>query len=362
MVGCLALFLIAGAGPVHAQVLLAEDDSFHVPFGETLVVEAFGVLENDTLDDEAAGENGATVELVSDVSHGTLTLNLADGSFTYSPGLGFEGSDSFVYRAVFGTAFEEATVTLSACQGGPQIFTCWKEAAFLAKAAAFGYPSFQESFEDDAVWGAARYPVRIPTVSDRGIEWRANDFDSTHFDPPPALPPPPNELTTGPGPARTGDWGLFDPEHGFATGTPTLCDVDFPDDHCLYHDGWTLRREAGSGRFYGVGGFITASFGANVAIIVDGDLLNPIGGGKMASGGHQFFGVINAGPDGFTEVQFRETDGKVGQPLFIWSDDFTVLSQTLALVPTFGAPGVAGLVLLLALVGSRFAVLRFRGS
>jgi len=72
--------------------------------------------------------------------------------------------------------------------------------------------------------------------------------------------------------------------------------------------------------------------------------------------------VIHAGLNGFTEVQFRETDGKVGQALFIWSDDFTVLSQTLALVPTFGAPGVAGLVLLLALVGSRFAVLRFRAS
>ena len=24
-------------------------------------------------------------------------------------------------------------------------------------------------------------------------------------------------------------WGLFDPEHGYAWGTPTLCDVDVPD-------------------------------------------------------------------------------------------------------------------------------------
>jgi hypothetical protein len=363
LAGCFVLLVVGNAGPTYAQILLAEDDDYHVPFGQTLVVEAFGVLESDTLDDEAAGENGATVELVSGASHGTLALS-TDGSFTYSPGLGFEGSDSFVYRAVFGGVFDEATVTLSACAGGPQIFTCWKEAEFLAKAAALGYPSFRESFEDDSDWAVARYPNTIGTVSSRGFEWRANEFDSTHFDPPPVLPPLPNKITTGPGPARTGDWGIFDLEHGYATGTEFQCDVDGPDDHCLYHDGWTVRRESGAGPFYGVGGYITGTFGANVTIIVDGDLMNPIGGGKLASGGHQFFGVIDAGPNGFSDVQFRETDGKVGQALFIWADDFTLLAEPAApvLAPALGAPGVTGLVFLLALVGGRFSILRFRPS
>jgi hypothetical protein len=101
-------------------------------------------------------------------------------------------------------------------------------------------------------------------------------------------------------------------------------------------------------------------FGANIAIIVDGDLMNPIGGGKMASGGFQFFGVIDVGPVGFTEIQFRETDGKVGQALFIWADDFTLLAEPPAPVPALGAPGVAGLVLLLAIVGGRSSILRLR--
>ena len=74
----------------------------------------------------------------------------------------------------------------------------------------------------------------------------------------------------------------------------------------------------------------------------------------MAGGGHQFFGVIDAGPTGFTEVQFRETDGKVGQALFIWADDFTLLAEPTVEVPAFGLPGATGLVLLLALVGRRY--------
>jgi hypothetical protein len=265
LVGFWALLAVANAGPAYAQVLLAEDDSYEVPFGETLVIEAFGVLDNDTLDGEAAGENGATVELVTDVNHGTLALS-PDGSFSYMPGASFDGTDSFVYRAVFSPASDEATVTLTACAGGPQIFTCWKEAAFLAKAAALGHPSFREGFENDVVWGLARSPNTQPSVSSRGFKWRANDFDPTH------VPlPPPNEITTGSGAATTGQWGVFDPEHGYATGTSFQCDVDIPPAHCLFHDGFTISRGAGSSPLYGAGGFFDGTSGANVAIVLDGD-------------------------------------------------------------------------------------------
>ena len=353
LAGCLACLIVAAAGAAHAQILLAEDDSYAVPAGLTLVVEPFGVLENDTLDDEAAGENGATVELVADVSRGTLALS-SDGSFTYSPGASFDGADSFVYRAVFGTVSDEATVTLTACEGGPQVFTCWKESAFLAKAAALGHPSFAEGFEDDAVWGAVRSPNSALTVSSGGVEWRANDFDPTHTDPPQPSPPPPNEITTGPGAARSGLWGIFDREHGYATGSELACDVDDPDPHCLYHDGFTIRREFASNPLYGAGGFFSGTHGANVAIVLDGDWANPIGGGKLVGGGYHFFGVIDAGPAGFTEVQFRETDGKVGQALFIFADDFTLLAQPAALVPALGARGLWILAVLLGLAGRRY--------
>jgi hypothetical protein len=77
-VGCGLLLLVSGVAPASAQ-LIANDDSFGIPFGKTLVIEAFGVLDNDTLDGEAAGENGATADLVTDVSHGTLQFN-SDGS------------------------------------------------------------------------------------------------------------------------------------------------------------------------------------------------------------------------------------------------------------------------------------------
>jgi VCBS repeat-containing protein len=346
----LSLLVLAAAGPAHAQILLAEDDSFYVPLGEPLVIEASGILDNDTLDDESAGESGATAELVTDASHGTLALS-SDGSFTYLPAASFDGTDSFAYRAVFGAASDEATVTLTACGGGPQIFTCWKKAAFLAKAAALGLPLFTEGFEDDAVWGQARSPNNLPSVNSRGLVWRANDFDPTHYEPPLPPPPPPNEITTGSGPARTGQWGIYDVEHGYATGTSVQCDIDNPPEHCLFHDGYTISRGAGSGPFYGAGGYFTGTYGANVAIVLDGDWQNPIGGGTVFGGGHAFFGVIDAGRAGFAEVQFRETGGKIGQLLLIFADDFTLLAQPTIAIPTLDIPGMIGLGVLLACVG-----------
>jgi hypothetical protein len=143
---CLAVFFVGA--PASAQVLVANDDFFAIPYGSSLAVEAFGVLDNDDLGGENAGESGATAQPISDVSHGTLDL-ASDGSFTYAIGPGFDGNDNLVYRAsAAGAAPVDATVTLTACEGGPEIFTCWKKSAFLAKAAEFGHPSFSEGFED----------------------------------------------------------------------------------------------------------------------------------------------------------------------------------------------------------------------
>ena len=44
---CVWLLLLAAAGSAHAQIPLANDDHYGVPFDETLVVEAFGMLDND---------------------------------------------------------------------------------------------------------------------------------------------------------------------------------------------------------------------------------------------------------------------------------------------------------------------------
>lgn len=68
-----------------------------------------GVLANDT----DPNGNALTAQLVSGTSHGALTLN-PDGSFTYTPGLDFNGSDSFTYRAFDGIATSAiATVNIT---------------------------------------------------------------------------------------------------------------------------------------------------------------------------------------------------------------------------------------------------------
>ncbi|MBU8920248.1 MAG: T9SS type A sorting domain-containing protein [Bacteroidales bacterium] len=306
--GILALF---SAGTLQAQVLTAYDDEFGIPFGISLEVDVFGILDNDILDGESAGESGATAELVSDVFHGTLSLN-SDGSFIYTPGVTFDGFDSFVYRAVFGSVSSEAIVTLTACNGGPDVFVCWNESAFLAKAAEYGFSNFQEGFEDDAAWSIARSPDTAPSVSSQGILWESNHSGSPDF----------HEITTGPGPARTGLWGIFDPLHGSATGTPDQCDIDNPPDHCLYHDGFTGTLEPHMRTLQGVGGYITGFYGAKVGILLDDSLYT----GGAVSSGHQFFGVIDTRPAGVTRFEFRELDGKIGQALYIFGDDFTILT------------------------------------
>jgi len=67
-------------------------DSDTVAEDGALVVGAPGVLANDTFAD-----GGASVVVVDDVDHGSLSLNL-DGSYTYIPVARYSGSDRFVYE------------------------------------------------------------------------------------------------------------------------------------------------------------------------------------------------------------------------------------------------------------------------
>ena len=84
---------------------IAAPDAYSVNEDETLAVSvSAGVLSNDT----DADSDALSATLVSDVSHGSLTLN-ADGSFTYSPNANFSGSDSFTYTAGDGTDASSAT-------------------------------------------------------------------------------------------------------------------------------------------------------------------------------------------------------------------------------------------------------------
>ena len=87
---------------------VAVDDSYSASAGQPLTVAAPGVLGNDV--NPLAG--GMTAVLAAGPAHGALTLN-ANGSFTYTPQSGYQGADSFTYRASNGQLSNVATVRIT---------------------------------------------------------------------------------------------------------------------------------------------------------------------------------------------------------------------------------------------------------
>jgi|GEM_PF-5797916 len=71
---------------------------------DSLTVAASGVLAND-MDMES---DTLTAALYSSPAHGSISLS-ANGGFTYTPMVGYAGSDSFTYRAYDGTSYSGAT-------------------------------------------------------------------------------------------------------------------------------------------------------------------------------------------------------------------------------------------------------------
>jgi hypothetical protein len=301
--GGLALFGIVGRA--SAQTLVAVDDLYPVAARQILIVEAPGVLENDSLDGEDLPPT-AEAELSSDVQHGVLECPgdpfsslCSDGSFDYTPDLDFLGDDSFTYRVNDGGNVSDlATVTLSVsgCSGGPQVFVCWVESSYLAKLGELGFSNFQEGFESDVVWGSARGPDSVPSVVSQEIEWRPNNSIS--------------QVTTGPGPARTGQWGFWEMPHGDPTGGP------FDPLRDGFKGSWT-----GAGNLVGVGGWLTSNTGgARVAFALDGALTPGFIDPSVRSL-RRFFGVIDT--TGFIEFEIFETEGVVQDQEFIFGDDFS---------------------------------------
>jgi len=75
----------------------------------------FSVLSNDVSQD--GQPSSLRVVLASMPSNGTLIMNPTDGSFTYTPGVGFQGYDQFTYQAEEGTSKSSpVTVTLLSYQ------------------------------------------------------------------------------------------------------------------------------------------------------------------------------------------------------------------------------------------------------
>lgn len=71
-----------------------DDESYTTPEDIMLSVNAAsGIRPGDSYPD-----GFGTLTLITDVTHGTLTLNIGDGSFTYLPNANYTGSDSFEYQ------------------------------------------------------------------------------------------------------------------------------------------------------------------------------------------------------------------------------------------------------------------------
>ncbi len=106
---------------VPQSVPVATNDAYTVTHGKTLTTSATGtgnsagVLVNDTNADGLS----LTATRVANVSHGTLTFN-SDGSFVYTPAVGYYGSDSFTYTATGGTKTSSpATVSIHVSESAP---------------------------------------------------------------------------------------------------------------------------------------------------------------------------------------------------------------------------------------------------
>jgi VCBS repeat-containing protein len=87
----------------------AADDAYTVSEDAPLVIEAPGILENDT---DVDGDTLASVK-IGNTSHGALALQ-PDGFFLYLPGEDFNGEDSFTYETKDPAGeSDEATVTIT---------------------------------------------------------------------------------------------------------------------------------------------------------------------------------------------------------------------------------------------------------
>lgn len=88
---------------------IANDNNYTTPF-ETVLTG--NVITDAPADSDPDGDN-LTIDSNTSVTYGTLTLN-TDGSFTYTPNNGYEGSDSFTYTIIDGNGGSDtATVSIT---------------------------------------------------------------------------------------------------------------------------------------------------------------------------------------------------------------------------------------------------------
>ncbi len=119
---------------ITAGAPTAANDTYAPKYQTAFAVKAPGVLANDN----NGGDHAFTAALVSQPTHGTLTL-YSDGSFKYTPSAGFAGADSFTYQDTNSAGTSNiATVTLNVQPVAPvaasDIYAPKYQTAFAVKA------------------------------------------------------------------------------------------------------------------------------------------------------------------------------------------------------------------------------------
>ncbi|WP_406699030.1 tandem-95 repeat protein [Singulisphaera sp. Ch08] len=122
---------------------VAVTDSYTTNEDVQITFTAPSVLLNDT-DIDAPTPPNLTASLVSNPSHGTLTL-FADGTFFYRPAADYNGPDSFSYRAYDGQAFSDpvtVNITVLAVNDAPEFILVSSTAAASEDAGPRSFPNY----------------------------------------------------------------------------------------------------------------------------------------------------------------------------------------------------------------------------
>ncbi len=143
---------------------VAEDDSYSTPAGTILEASSPGVLANDSdLDEDAL-----SLSVNTEPGNGTLAL-YPDGSFTYTPGVGFTGTDSYSYEACDRDACSTATVTIVVSSAGTaleamEVPVAYSLSEFVGSAAEKwpGFPSDVSQGANDTRGGS----IEINTIGE----------------------------------------------------------------------------------------------------------------------------------------------------------------------------------------------------
>lgn len=182
------------------------------------------------------------------------------------------------------------------------VTTYTNETDYLNALLRHGLTPLTEGFEDESVWDLTRSPLSASSITNQGVTWTSNY--------------PSNQITTGPGPARTGAYGFWSSPHGnYTSGDPCTIPGDCG-------DGFKGSAPV-SAPLFAVGGWITGSHGSKIDVFLNGSTTAVAFKDSTAIGSaFQFIGVIDTA--GITQFEFREMEGTKEDAKYIWADDFTL--------------------------------------